>query len=529
MKVFSRKVCQHVFLLSSVWVVGIAISARSAHALDPVTVFIGGYLGGKVIDEVFDPATGKPDPRLLERRLRELEVNSALRADIQAEIAKLRQRVNESTTRQEFLELVRQVSSDIATIKSRLDSVEQRVELLEVQLQDSREGTKNASSAEHFATRAREFFGKQDFHRAIANCNIAIALDEQHAAAYFRRGQAYWNLQAPAELVAIDHSEAIRLKPDYADAYYCRASQWERTGDLQKAREDAQQAVNLVPTDHEYLLSLGIFCIQLGDHPAAIQHLSVAMQHAPPDAARDCQAYRAIAHAHRGELTETEADVNQILSADPACRMGLLARCYLRYFRADYAGLITAADECLGLHPAEGGAYALRGCARVALEDLNAAVADFEKAISINPGDMQSRKNLDVVRARLAPPEPGVGELHIDGEWNFVAMSNGVKVDWASDRKASISSGVLSIADDKVYWKNIRALPNGRYAAVRVSPGVFSPYEHDVEFSVDIDGTLRHDDSQQPALHRSIFQLVFQPRSLKFEAAFNKKHKRTEP
>jgi len=77
--------------------------------------------------------------------------------------------------------------------------------------------------------------------------------------------------------------------------------------------------------------------------------------------------------------------LNEILSADPADRMALLARgsVYLKMKHAEDA--IKDFSEALRLNPNHPKGYHLRGLAKEILGDDDAALEDFTKAIEIDP------------------------------------------------------------------------------------------------------------------------------------------------
>ena len=62
--------------------------------------------------------------------------------------------------------------------------------------------------------------------------------------AYNARGYAYLRLQKFAN-AAVDFSDAIRLRPDYANAYQNRAIAERRLGDEKAAATDARKAAEL--------------------------------------------------------------------------------------------------------------------------------------------------------------------------------------------------------------------------------------------------------------------------------------------
>ena len=164
-----------------------------AKAQEPIGYLVS-YLGGQLLDEVFDTATGKPDVRLLGQRLKELEKNQSLNEEMSKELQKLLfDCTNRTVTRDEFREMSKRVGDEMEKIKSRVDSLEERVERLEVETEDLKSGDKNGMSASYYAKRGEQFAEKQDFQRAIASFAIAIKIDPHCAEAYRGRCNIFKN------------------------------------------------------------------------------------------------------------------------------------------------------------------------------------------------------------------------------------------------------------------------------------------------------------------------------------------------
>ena len=72
---------------------------------------------------------------------------------------------------------------------------------------------------------------------AIADYDEAIRLEPDYAEAYNHRGIARRNLERYEEAIA-DYDEAIRLRPDFISTYYDRARANMKLGDASKARQD---------------------------------------------------------------------------------------------------------------------------------------------------------------------------------------------------------------------------------------------------------------------------------------------------
>jgi hypothetical protein len=91
--------------------------------------------------------------------------------------------------------------------------------------------------------------------------------------------------------------------------------------------------------------------------------------------------------------------------------------------------------------------------------------------------------------------------LPIDGPWVLKVTLNGESAEVA----VRIKGGELRIPGVTTSWKNIQRVRDSaaRYSAVRVAPGIiWGTREDPVEFYLDADGILHHDDTQLAALLR---------------------------
>jgi Tfp pilus assembly protein PilF len=84
----------------------------------------------------------------------------------------------------------------------------------------------------------------EDNDKALAAYSEAIRLDPDYAEAYGSRGLVYYFKNDHDKALA-DYNEAIRLDPDYGDSYACRAYIHGENGDYGKAAADLTSAVQL--------------------------------------------------------------------------------------------------------------------------------------------------------------------------------------------------------------------------------------------------------------------------------------------
>lgn len=106
--------------------------------------------------------------------------------------------------------------------------------------------------AERLYGKARVLWGSgeicSDPEQALIYLDEAIRLEPEYAEAYLRRGMAL-SEQGYAEEAFEDLTRAIRLNPT-SDAYAYRGLALLRQGDLKGARQDLDEAISLAPDSH---------------------------------------------------------------------------------------------------------------------------------------------------------------------------------------------------------------------------------------------------------------------------------------
>ena len=179
---------------------------------------------------------------------------------------------------------------------------------------------------------------------AIAAYDEAIRLNPNYAEAYNNRGVAKKTLGRHDAAIA-DCDEAIRLKPDYVQAYYNRGIAKGELEQYEYAIADFDEAIRLEPNYAKAYNKRGAAKAKLGRHDAAIADYDEAIRLNPNLA----EAYYNRGNA-KSVLGQHEAAV------------------------ADYA-------EAIRLKPDFAEAYYTRGLAKKALGLVNEARADFENTL----------------------------------------------------------------------------------------------------------------------------------------------------
>ena len=88
---------------------------------------------------------------------------------------------------------------------------------------------------------------KREYDKALADLTEAIRLSPEYADAY--NGRAYAYAACKYDKAIADYTEGIRLNPKLAAGYRSRGSVYDNKGDYDKAIADFSEAIRLRPQD----------------------------------------------------------------------------------------------------------------------------------------------------------------------------------------------------------------------------------------------------------------------------------------
>lgn len=208
----------------------------------------------------------------------------------------------------------------------------------------------------------------------------AIRLKPDYAEAFINRGLARQD-KGDLEGALKDYDEAIRLQPDDAEAFYNKGLAWHAKGDLGGAIADYNEAIRLKPDYADAFINRGVARSDQGDLEGALQDYTQAIRLRPDDA--DAFNDRGIARRDKGDLEGAIEDFNRAIALQPDLAQGFKSRGDARYKQGDLEGALQDYDEAVRLKPDYAKAFYNRSLVRRLTGDEAAALQDENEAIRL--------------------------------------------------------------------------------------------------------------------------------------------------
>jgi len=197
-----------------------------------------------------------------------------------------------------------------------------------------------------------------------------------------------------------DYTEALRLYPDFADAYARRGANWDVRGNLEQALRDCNDAIARKPYSEAAYVNRGIIRQKMNELNGATDDYSEALRLNPQLAA----AYfnRGIARYLKGDYDGAIGDHSEAIRINPRFASYYYHRGLSKMAKSDFAGAVADYDEAARLNPNIAEVYYNRGLAKMYLKDYSAAVVDWSEAIKQNPNFVAAYYNRGLIRAGLS-------------------------------------------------------------------------------------------------------------------------------
>ena len=188
--------------------------------------------------------------------------------------------------------------------------------------------------------------------------------------------------------------EAIKIKPDYAEAYNNLGNALQYKGDLKEAVEAYNTALSIEPNYAEAHYNLGVTQQEKGKLNVAIKAFHKALSIKPDYA----EAYYNIGNAHK-ELDKPKKAVeayNKALSIKPDYAAAYNNLGNALQYQGDLTAAVEAYNKALLIKPNYANTYNNLGNAQKEQGNLQEALEAYKRAISINPNHAETYINLGI-------------------------------------------------------------------------------------------------------------------------------------
>ena len=221
---------------------------------------------------------------------------------------------------------------------------------------------------------------KKDYQGSIFKYSEAIKLDPDYVEAYNNRGVSYYDLENYKDAIA-DYNKVIQLNPNYATAYNNRGLIYEDIGDYKQALADYSRAIQLDPNDAIFYNNCGNAYSKLQNYKLSIIKYNKAIQLDPN---YELAYYnRGLSYIYLQNYKEAITDYDKVIQLNPNYIEAYDRRGLVYALLKNYKQAIANWSEAIQLNPNIAEFYVARGYAYKALGDNAKAQSDFSKAISL--------------------------------------------------------------------------------------------------------------------------------------------------
>ena len=250
-------------------------------------------------------------------------------------------------------------------------------------------------------------YERNEHEASLGYYERAIRLQPEYAEAYYNRG-VLRSAQGDKEGALSDYSEAIRLQPEYAKAYNNRGNVRGDLGDRMGALSDYSEAIRLQPEYARAYYNRGNVRDDVGDREGALSDYSEAIRLQPEYAKANYN--RGLLRSAQGDKEGALSDYSEAIRLQPDDAAAYNNRGVLRSAQGDKEGALSDYSEAIRLQPEYVAAYYNRGNVRDDVGDREGALLDYSEAIRLQPEYAEAYYNRGVLRSAQGDKEGALSD-----------------------------------------------------------------------------------------------------------------------
>ncbi|MBK7203095.1 tetratricopeptide repeat protein [Candidatus Amarolinea dominans] len=265
----------------------------------------------------------------------------------------------------------------------------------------------NPSNPNSYYGRGVMYCKSLNYTIAVADLNRAMHLEPNFPAALTERGLAYVESKDFARAM-VDYDHSIAIDPTYAGAHINKGSAYALQGQWAEAIISLDKGIRLDPEVSAAYFNRATAYQQLGDYSHAIEDFRTYLRFWPQDPAAE------YARKHLAKLEEKLPDENRDAVQGASPYHLTIAQGIVLPVEGDPVTTISSCDRAIERNPNDAIAYHSRGLAHSITGDLDAAIADFDQALTLlTDADMRANayNNRGIARARQGNPVAALADF----------------------------------------------------------------------------------------------------------------------
>ena len=233
--------------------------------------------------------------------------------------------------------------------------------------------------------------GLKQFDNAIDSYKKALKIKPDYAEAYYNLGVVL-RVKGDLEAAIDSYKQALKIKPDYAVVYNNMGNALKDKGDLETAIDSYKQALKIKPDFAEAYNNMGIALMDKGDLETAIDSYKQALK-INPDYAK---AYYNLGDVLgvKGDLEAAIDSYKQALKLKPDYAEAYYNLGDVLKKKGDLEAAIDIYKQALKINPDYAVVYNSMGNALRDKGDLEAAIKSYKQALKIKPDYAVAYKNI---------------------------------------------------------------------------------------------------------------------------------------
>jgi tetratricopeptide (TPR) repeat protein len=292
------------------------------------------------------------------------------------------------------------------------EQVKKVLEIQELLAENHQQPSDSEAGASLRASRARLqlelgnlLVAAKEYEAAVASYDQALKIKPDFHQAWYNRGGALADLGRLEEAVA-SYDQALKIKPDKDEAWTNRGVALFNLGRLEEAVASFDQALKIKPDKDEAWYNRGIALRNLGRLEEAVASFDQALQFKPDD--HEAWNNRGYALMNLGRLEEAVASFDQAPKIKPDDHEAWYNRGIALRNLGRLEEAVASYDQALKIKPDDHEAWNNRGGALADLGRLEEAVASFDQALKIKPDKDEAWYNRGIALADLGRLEEAV-------------------------------------------------------------------------------------------------------------------------